>query len=74
MRRQTSTLVIMGLIGNVLLLSKYCFDAYSIQCEPCDSTPCPPCRTDFMNYVLWYVVVWNLIWLVVVLICRKRSS
>lgn len=74
MRRQASTLIIIGLIGNMLLLGKYCFDAYGIQCEPCASAPCPPCRTDYMKYVLWYLAAWNLIWLVVGFRYKKKYS
>jgi hypothetical protein len=59
--------------GNMLLAVKYYFDKASIQCEPCINKDCPPCQTDFMEYIWYYVLAWNVFYLLIELITKKRN-
>lgn len=55
-----------GTIGNILLVFKYYWDMYTIQCEPClPDMPCPPCRTAFMANFWTYFIIWNAVGFVV---------
>lgn len=50
------------LAGNSILITKYFWDAMSINCEPCPpGTPCGPCQTDYMKYFPYFIAGWNLI-------------
>lgn len=64
---------IIWIIGNLLLIGKYFFDKASIQCEPCLTSDCPACETDYMKYFWIYIIVWNLLGLLLELITRKKS-
>ena len=73
MTRRTG-LILIDVIGNVLLLGKYGIDALGIQCEPCLSTPCPPCRTHYMSSFMWYLLLWNLILAFALLSLKKKHG
>jgi hypothetical protein len=58
-------LEIVGVVGNLILISMYLFDMFTIQCEPCiDIHNCPQCQTDFMKRFWIYILVYNLLILI----------
>ena len=49
-------------IVNLIIVGKYFFDKFSIQCEPClPNESCPPCQTDYMANIWVYLIIWNLV-------------
>lgn len=63
---------ILGTMGNIFLLVKYYWDMNTIYCEPClPHTPCPLCRTEFMENFWIYFIIWNLIGFLIFAL-RKR--
>ena len=66
-------ILITWLTVNLILLGKYIFDMYTIHCEPCLSgQDCPPCRTDYMKNIWWFLLIWNLVSLVAWAFFRKK--
>ena len=70
-KKMTSRII--WIIGNVVLIVMYFYDKTHIQCEPCISSNCPPCQTEFMKYIWLYVVAWNLLYIIIEFIARKKS-
>ena len=63
---------IVGIIGNLILISHYLFDKFTIQCEPCiDPNNCPPCQTDYMKYFWIYLIIFNVLIIIGLILKRK---
>jgi len=64
---------IIGVLINLILISKYFFDKLTIRCEPClDKNDCPPCQTDFMKYFWIYLLSFNLLIIFGLIMKRKK--
>jgi hypothetical protein len=66
---------ILGIIGNLILISKYLFDKITIRCEPCiDPNNCPPCQTDYMKYFWIYLIIFNVLIIIGLILKRKMKG
>ena len=64
--------VIIWIAVNLILVLKYFWDCFTIQCEPCLSeVDCPPCETRFMASFWWYLIIWNIAMFLIKLIKRR---
>ena len=64
---------ILGVIANLILISKFFLDKLTICCEPCiDMNNCPPCRTDFMKNFWIYLLVLNTLIIFGLIMKRKK--
>ena len=65
---------IIGILINLILISKYLLDKLTIRCEPCvDSNDCPPCQTDYMKNYWIYIIVFNVLFVIAIIIERKSK-
>jgi len=65
---------IIGILINLILISKYLLDKLTIRCEPCvDSNDCPPCQTDYMKNYWIYIIVFNVFFVIAIIIERKSK-
>lgn len=66
-------IIVISAAVNILLVIKYYFDQYTIDCEPClPNYPCPPCKTEFMDNFWLYFFIWNLIGYLIISFNKKR--
>ena len=62
------------IILNILLLSRYCYIAYGIECEPClDNTDCPPCMTKEQYFIIYFGIALNIFIGIYCIIKPRRS-
>ena len=63
---------IIGVLINIVLISKYLFDKITIRCEPClDLGNCPPCQTEYMKYFWIYMIGFNIMFILALVIKRR---
>lgn len=63
---------IIGVLINIILISKYLFDKITIRCEPClDPGNCSPCQTKYMKYFWIYMIGFNIMFIVALVIKRR---
>ena len=73
--KKSRLIYIVGTLGNLLLAFKYYFDTNSIYCEPClPNSPCPPCRTEFMDNFWTYFLIWNAIGFVLFELQKRKRT
>lgn len=68
-------ILILYIVVNLILLARYFYDRFTIQCEPClDSINCPPCETKFMSQFWFFMGFWNILMVTVLLVVRKMNK
>lgn len=64
---------IIGILINIILISRYLFDKITIRCEPClNPNDCPPCQTDYMENFGVYMIAFNILFAAGIIIKMKK--
>lgn len=67
-------MLIIWIVVNLILLGKYIVDASTIQCEPClTGQICPPCQTDYMRDIWYFLLTWNLVAVITWALFRRNQ-
>jgi hypothetical protein len=67
-------LEIIGFVINATLISKFFFDKITIRCEPCFSSDCPPCQTEYMKNIWIYLIGFNLLFAIALVLKNYKSK
>ncbi len=68
------TLEIIGFVINAVLISIFFFDKITIRCEPCFSSDCPPCQTEYMKNIWIYLIGFNLLFAIAFVLKNHKSK